>query len=93
MFDTEGFVLVSSLCGVVGSPSWFTRFLIGRTGNILSVVYINAKCIFLSETDVFTIMECAIVSDFCHVTSILPFISWCSGVSNTNPTQHIEIPS
>ena len=42
-FDTEGFVLVSSLCGVVGSSSWFTKGLIGRTGNILSVAYINTR--------------------------------------------------
>ena len=29
--DTEGFVLVASLCGVVGSPSSFIISLIGRT--------------------------------------------------------------
>ena len=34
-FDTGGFVPVSSLCGIVGSPSWFIKFLIGKTGNIL----------------------------------------------------------
>ena len=32
--DTEGSVPVSSLCGVVGLPSFFIRYLIGRTGNI-----------------------------------------------------------
>ena len=31
-------MIVASLCGVVGSPSLFISFLIGRTGNILSVV-------------------------------------------------------
>ena len=40
--DTEVFVPVASLCGVVGSPSSFIRSLIGRTGKIWSVVYINA---------------------------------------------------
>ena len=30
--DTEGFVPVASLCGVVGSPSSFIISLIGRTG-------------------------------------------------------------
>ena len=30
--DTEGFVPVASLNGVVGSPSLFIRSLIGRTG-------------------------------------------------------------
>ena len=29
--DTEGFVPVASLCGVVGSPSSFIRSFIGRT--------------------------------------------------------------
>ena len=32
MFDTEGFVPVASLCGVVGSPYWFIKLLIGKTG-------------------------------------------------------------
>ena len=49
-FYAEGFVTVDSLCGAVGSPSWFTKCLIGRTGNILSVMHINANCIYLSET-------------------------------------------
>ena len=46
-FDTDSFVPVSSLCGVVGLPSWFTKCLIGRSGNIWSVVYINAKCTYI----------------------------------------------
>ena len=37
-FDTEGFVPVASLNGVVGS---FIRSLIGRTRKILSLIYIN----------------------------------------------------
>ena len=36
---------VANLNGVVGSPSSFIRFLIGRTCNIWSVVYIKATCI------------------------------------------------
>ena len=55
-FDTECFVPVASFCGVVGSPYWFSNCLIGRTGNMLSVVYINAKCIYLSETCACTII-------------------------------------
>ena len=42
-YDTEGFVPVGSLNGMVGSSSSFNRYLIGSTGKILSVVYINAK--------------------------------------------------
>ena len=42
-YDTEGFVPVVSLCGVFGSPSLFIRYLIGRTGKIRYVVYINDK--------------------------------------------------
>ena len=38
--DTEGFVPVASLYGVVGSPSSFIRSFIGSTGKIWSVVYI-----------------------------------------------------
>ena len=34
LFDTEGFVPVDSLCGVVGLPSKLTKFLIGGTGDI-----------------------------------------------------------
>ena len=33
-FDNEGYVPVDSLCGVIVSPSWFTKCLIGITGNI-----------------------------------------------------------
>ena len=40
-FYTESFVPVASLFGVVGSPSWYTKCLIGITENIWSVVYIN----------------------------------------------------
>ena len=41
--DTEGFVPVASLWGVVGLPSLFITSLIGRTGKILSVVYISVE--------------------------------------------------
>ena len=40
-YDTEGFVSVAILCGIVGSQSWFTKCWIGRTGDILSVMYIH----------------------------------------------------
>ena len=40
-FYTEGFIPVYSLCVVVVSPSLFANCLIGRTGNILSVVHIQ----------------------------------------------------
>ena len=43
-FDTEGFVQVYSLCGVVVSLYWFTKCFIGSTENIWSVVYMNEKC-------------------------------------------------
>ena len=33
-FTTEGFAPVYRLCGVVSSPYWFIKFLIGKTGNI-----------------------------------------------------------
>ena len=48
--DTGGFVHVASLCGIVGSPSSFIRSLIGRTGKIWSIVYINAKLTYASGT-------------------------------------------
>ena len=54
--DTEGFVPVSSLCGVVGSLSLLIRYLIGRTGKIWSVAYINAKWIYAYETLACTII-------------------------------------
>ena len=33
-FNTEDFVQVDSLCGVVGSPYELNKCLIGRTGNM-----------------------------------------------------------
>ena len=42
-FDTEGFLTVSSLCGAVCSPSIFTKYLIGTTVNISSILCINAN--------------------------------------------------
>ena len=41
MFDTEVFVPVSSLCGVVVPSSLFIKYLTGRTWHVWSVVYIN----------------------------------------------------
>ena len=46
--DNGGFVHVASLCGVFVSPSSFIISLIGRTGSIWSVVYINAKLTYTS---------------------------------------------
>ena len=91
-FYTGGFVPISSLCGIVDSPSWFTKCLLFSTGNILSVVYINAKCIYLSEIRVCTTLECAIVRFFLHVTSTWPLISWWSGDDNSSCTPHKERP-
>ena len=34
IFYTDGFIPVASYCGVVGSPSWFIKCLIGKTVNI-----------------------------------------------------------
>ena len=92
-FGTEGFVTVSSLCVVVGSPSRFIKCLIGRTVNILSVMYMNEKCIYSSKTLACTIIECAIVCDVRHVTSIWPFISWWSVAANISRTTRKERPS
>ena len=85
-FDTEGFVPVDSLYGVVGPPSCFTKFLIGRTGNMWSVVYIIKKCICLPESWV-------IVCNVCHVNSTYPFIYWWYGAANVIHTALTEIPS
>ena len=92
-FDTEFFVPVTSLCGVVGSLSWFTKCLIGRTRNILSFVYINEKCIYSSENRACTIIECAIVCNVNHVTSTWPLIYLWSGATNAIHTPRTEIPS
>ena len=92
-FCTECFVPVSSLCGVVGSQSWFTKYLIGTTKNILSVLYINAKCIYFPKIRAYTISKCAIVRNVCHVTSTWPFIYWWSGATNSSRTMRTEIPS
>ena len=91
-FDNEGFIPVDSLCGVVGLPSWFTKCLIVITVNIWSVVYINAICIYLSETCACTIIKYARVRNVCHVTSTQPLISWWSGDVNANLKPHIERP-
>ena len=87
--DTEGFVLVASLNGVIGSPSSFIRSLIGRNGKIWSVVYINAKSIYVLENLACTIRECAIVRNVLHVASTCLFISWCSGAANVKWTLRV----
>ena len=81
-FDTKGFMQFAILCGVLGSLSWFTKCLIVRTGNILSVVYINEKCIYSSETRVCTIIEYVIAWNVRHVTSTWQFISWWYSAAN-----------
>ena len=87
--DTEGFVPVASLCGVVQSPSSLIRSFIGRTGKILSVVYINAKWTYTSGTLACTIRECETVRNVLQVTSTCPFISWCSGAANVKQTPRV----
>ena len=88
-WDTEGFVPVAILCGVVGSSSFFIRSLIGRTGKMWSVVYINAKWTYTSGTLACTIRECATVRKFLQVTSTCLFISWCSGAANITRTPRV----
>ena len=80
-FDTEGFVPVSSLCGVFTSSYWFTKCLIDRIGDILSVVCINEKCIYSPETRAWIIIECG--------TTICPCIYWWSGAANESCTPQI----
>ena len=92
IFDTKVFVSVASLCGVVGSPSWFTKCLIGKTGNIWWVVYINSKCMYSSKNSVCTIIEFAIVHNVNYVNSSWPFISWWSSATNVSGTIFTEIP-
>ena len=60
-FDAEGLVPVSRLVGIVGSPSWFSKCLIGKTINMQWVVYIKEKCMHLSKTRTCTIIECVII--------------------------------
>ena len=85
-FDTEVFVPVASLNGVVSSLSLFIRYFIGKTGKIWSVLYITAKWICASETLACTIRDCSIVRNILRVTRTCPFISWCSGADNVNWT-------
>ena len=54
---------------------------------ILSIVYINSKLIYASETLACTIRECEIVRNVLHVTLTCTFISWCSRATNFNWTQ------
>ena len=87
--DTECFVTVASLCGVVGLPSSFIRSLIGRTVKIWSVVYINVKWTHTSRTLACTIRACATVRNVLQVTSTCPFISWCYGAANVKQTSQV----
>ena len=80
--DTEGFVPVASLHGVVGLPNCFVRYLIGRTGKRWSIAYINEKWIYASTFLACTIKECAILRKVLHVTLTCPFIYWCSRTAN-----------
>ena len=84
--DTKGFVPAASLCCVVESPSSFIRYLIGRTGRIWYVVYINVKWTYTSGTLACTIRECATVRNVLHVNSTCPFISLCAGTANVKQT-------
>ena len=84
--DTEGFVPAASLYGVVGSTFSFIISLIGRTGKIRYVVYINTNWIHASGTLACTIRECAIVRNVLHVTSTCPLIYWCSDAANVKWT-------
>ena len=70
-----------SACRLRLSDIW-----LGRTGNLWSVVYINAKWIYISETLACTIRECATVRSVLHVTSTFLLISWCSGAANVRWT-------
>ena len=92
-FDTKILVPVSSLCGVVCSTSWFTKCLVGSIVNIWSSVYINARCIYSSETCTYTMIECTIDRNVQHVTSTWSFIYWWSGAANTWCTTRTERPS
>ena len=92
-FDTKGFVPVDSLCGIFGSSSLFTKFLVDRTGNIWSVVQIHEIYIYWSETHAWTIIECVIFRNVRHDTSTWSFISWCSGATNSSRTPCTEMSS
>ena len=83
-WDTEGFIPVASFCGVVRSPSLFIRSLIGRTGKMWYVVYINVKWTYTYGTLACTIRECSTVRNVLQVTSTCPFVSCCYGAANVN---------
>ena len=87
--DTEDFVPVAGLNYVVGSPSLFIRYLIGRNRNIQYDVYINAKWIYASETLACTIRDCAIIRNVIHVTLTCPFIYLCSRDANFKWTPRV----
>ena len=68
---------------------FFIRYLIGSTGKILYVVYINEKWIYASKTLSCTISECAIVRSILHETSVFLFIFWCSGAAKAKWTPRV----
>ena len=84
------FLPVVSLCGVVDSPSWFLKCLIGKKGNMWWVVYINEKCMYYSKTRPCITIECAIVLNVCHVTPTWALISWWHGAVNLSRTPSTE---
>ena len=82
--DNEGFVPVSSLCGVFGSPSLFIIFLIGRTGKMWYVVYVNVKWTYTSGTLACTIRECETVRNVLH-EFYTSFRGWDTDVKHASP--------
>ena len=83
------FLRFASLNGGVGSTSLFIRSLIGRTGKVWYIVYMNAKWIYTSKTLACTIIECAITHNVLHVTSTCSIIYWCSGAANVKWTTRV----
>ena len=92
-FYTEGFIQYNSLCCVVGSPYWFIKSLICKTGNVLWVMYINKKCKYFPKTRVCTMIEYAILRNVLHVTSTWLLISWWSGAVTVSHTTCTDRPS
>ena len=88
-FDTEVFVPVASLNGVVRSPSLFIRSLIFINGKIWFVVYINEKWIYAPKNLACTIIEFAILRNILHVTLTCTLISWCYGDANLKWTPQV----
>ena len=92
-FDTEGYLLVASLFGLVDFTYWFTKFLIGKTENMWWVVYINANFMYSSKTNVYTIIACLIVRNVCRITSTWPLVIWFSVAFNVSCNPRTQRPS